>query len=99
LVPVDGEPGLIVTGGLDLAIIETPSAIWAEILRVLMRRPRASSAELADVIYCDARDGGPENAAEVIRVTIHRHRRKLEPYGWRIASRPGVTGCYWLERL
>jgi DNA-binding response OmpR family regulator len=88
-----------VRGGLDLAIIETPSAIWAEILRVLMRRPMANSNELADVIYTDARGGGPDNGAEVVRVTIYKHRRKLEAYGWRIASRRGNGGAYWLERL
>ncbi len=55
------------------------------------------SGHIADVIYADRPDGGPLNAAHVIKVHVCNIRRKIEPAGWTIRHKR--CHGYRLQRL
>lgn len=49
-----------------------------------------SIQQLVHHVYSHRVDGGPENAANTIRVTMTRMRKKLEAAGWTIENRWAV---------
>lgn len=79
-VPIEALPGLDV------------SPQRRRILDALVQsHPRfLTISQLADAVYADDPDGGPEGAFNVTRTQISKLRRVLPPYGWQIpATRPG----------
>lgn len=54
------------------------------IYRTLTARPgeRVSMDRLTLALYGDDPDGGPDNAAGVVRSQMNRLRNKIEPFGW-----------------
>jgi DNA-binding winged helix-turn-helix (wHTH) protein len=48
--------------------------------------------ELADAVYSDDPEGGPEHANTVLRVMVARLRRKLTGTGWTIPKMKTGTG-------
>ncbi len=83
-VPDDYVPGLIL------------SPEQKKIFKIVCRRsPEGiSQDDLANILYADRRDGGPNNAQVTIRTTIYNINRKLIPYRLRILGRGGyrLTG-------
>jgi DNA-binding response OmpR family regulator len=59
---------------------------------------RFSRSALADLVYAEHKDGGPDWAINAMSVYVNRVRKKLRPTGWTIASRSGPGGCYWIAR-
>lgn len=62
---------------------------------------RITNERLADILYGQEADGGPENPRATISVMMIRLRRKLPAFGWTIGkARPGPgTEGYHLEPL
>ncbi len=55
---------------------------------------------LTERVYAHRDDGGPDNAANVVRVTMGRANRKLASAGLRIvATTTGPSSVYKLQRL
>jgi DNA-binding response OmpR family regulator len=54
----------------------------------------ARVTDIIDRLYGEDEEGGPLYARECVRVTVHRLRRKLKPYGIEIRTvdRPGRGG-------
>ncbi|WP_295805918.1 helix-turn-helix domain-containing protein [uncultured Nitratireductor sp.] len=78
--------------------LETTSQVFRDAVRRLAWRPghQLTSYELAEYIWKDDPNGGPDTADAVVRVTIRRERHHLEPLGWRIERRAGHGGGYRL---
>ena len=81
----------------DLCASVTPT--MARILRAIARRPGITAAELADVVYGDRPDGGPDDATNVITSVICQQRQRVVAAGWRILSQGGSRSGYRLERV
>lgn len=64
-----------VVGGLQLKIFDELSARKGRSLRM---------SELIDRCYADDPNGGPEDPANSITVTIFKLRKRLAPLGWEI---------------
>ena len=62
-------------------------------------RPR-SSLELADIVYADDPDGGPENADRVVWVQVWQMNKKFAKYGFRLRGGGGRGGSpYRMEKI
>lgn len=51
-------------------------------------RPR-SLRQLADIVYDDDLNGGPDWAESSVKTTISHHRRELAAYGWNLTGASG----------
>ena len=51
-------------------------------------RPR-SARQIADYVYRDDPDGGPDGALDLVSINAHHIRKKIEPLGWTLR---GVRG-------
>lgn len=69
--------------------------VMERIVLVLASAGGLSRRELADRVYADDPDGGPDTAENCISSTINIYRGRLAATGWRIRS-SSWTG-YWLE--
>ena len=68
------------------AIYSLLTAQQLALLGPLCRRSPTPVQALADAIYADRADGGPDNADHVVRIQIQRMRERLEPHGIRILT-------------
>ena len=75
------------------------SARQVELVRLIARWPGKSAPELADLLYRDAADGGPDYATEVVRVQLHFARKRLAETPLRIVCGMGSRSGYRLEGI
>jgi hypothetical protein len=54
---------------------------------------------IADFVYADERNGGPDSAVVVISQAVKLMNPRLRALGWQIRGRGGPGGGYQLERL
>lgn len=66
----------------------------------IVRYPlRYTSTSLANIVYADDPNGGPESGKNVMCVTVNHINKKFKRFGWRIvAMRPGSRGGYKLTK-
>lgn len=89
-------------GGLPVEALENvyfpPTEL--KIVSALARTyPRGMTARaLVDVVYADDPNGGPDGAEHSMRQFIHRARKRMQPYGWRVGGF-GRTGQLRLQRI
>lgn len=69
------------------------------IIEIVSRRPGLDMHRLADLVYADDINGGPDDAAMVVRVTIAHMNKQLRRQGWRIAADRCGYGGYRLSRI
>jgi hypothetical protein len=62
-------------------------------------RSRLSTMELADAIYADRADGGPNTVNDVLAVTVFRMNKKLAPLGLVYRSTRGRSCYYELKNV
>jgi DNA-binding response OmpR family regulator len=89
--------------GTDLKTLLT-AIRWTKtetrIIETLVGHPTRTftRAQLADAVYADHADGGPDSAENVLSVLVGRIRKKLTGTGWTVTGRHGVHGCYRIAR-
>jgi hypothetical protein len=70
-----------------------------KLVEILSRRPSGMTRkDLADAIYADDIDGGPDNTFAVCQL-VHQARLQLIPQGYTIVSNRGPGAHYRLIRL
>ena len=70
----------------------------AVILDAVIRTPGLSVERVADALYGADPNGGPENAAGVVRQQVCKANVRLARMGWRITGKDGGQG-YRLVRV
>lgn len=81
--------------GLDqLRHINLSSPTQARILDVLARYYPASLSlmRIAEIVWADDINGGPDDAQNCVSVHMHRLRPVLQALGWHIGRNPGGQG-------
>lgn len=87
------ESAMPVNSLADLQLGSVEREIVAALVSVFPRH--MLTERLADRVYADHPDGGPETGGRSLQVTICRLRKRLQPYGWTIPkgrSGPGSPG-------
>jgi hypothetical protein len=75
------------------------SPMQKKILDAIVQRPR-STAELADYVYADREDGGPDNAAGCVWGQIHNINLRVRPFGFQLRAKTSSGGApYHVERI
>lgn len=69
-----------------------------DILEHVRKRPGLSGPQIADVIYANRIDGGPETR-HIVSVHIAQMRPKLREHGLNIVGTGGCSSTYSLVRL
>lgn len=86
LCPTCGHP--VDTGAVPIESLVDASngAEGSRIIGLLIDAyPRhVQTQRIANLVYCDDPNGGPDFAVETIRVIVHRLRKTLPRYGWTI---------------
>lgn len=62
-----------------------PSPLRRRLVDLVRRRPGITVEALADALYADDPDGGPENGTLAVRSVIRHANATLRQHGWRIA--------------
>jgi hypothetical protein len=58
-----------------------------------------NATDLAEVLYANARNGGPVNAGQVVSITKKLINQQIAKFGIKIESKLGRGGRYWLRAL
>jgi hypothetical protein len=83
--------------GIDLTPFSPQQQVFISTLA--LRHPGlVSSRELIEAIFPDP-DEEPDGAARIVNVQAHRIRARWNNRDWRLASRLGRSGGYYLERI
>ena len=75
------------------------SPIMAAVIRAVARRPGIGSARLADIVYADDPNGGPDFAVISVRTAICRENKKLAKSGWAVKADIGASRGYRLVEV
>ena len=80
------------------AMLDALSPVARRAVSIIARRPGIRGRDLADAVYADAEDGGPENAIGTIASVLVHNRQRMKAYGYAARGRQGGGG-YWLIRI
>jgi hypothetical protein len=74
------------------------SPLRRRLVDLVRRRPGITVEGLAEALYADDPDGGPEDGVRAVRSVVRHANAALRPHGWRVA-RARVWGAgYRLTR-
>jgi hypothetical protein len=85
----DEETRTFVANGVAVQFTERQSRVIGALWRARRRGGFDGLQLLADAVYGDDPDGGPENAANTMSATLWAIRKKLEPAGYTVPYRYG----------
>lgn len=80
------------------AMLAVLSPVARKAVRIISRRPGIMGCDLADAVYADAEDGGPETGIGSIASVLVHNKHRMAAHGFSVQGRKG-RGGYWLIRI
>lgn len=76
-----------------------PGVYRNRIIELVAGHPGIGMRDLAERVYEIDPNGGPDDAARAVRVTIYHMKKPLAAQGWRLAARRAGYDGYRLSRI